>query len=102
MLNEKQVIKTLKNAIETFGSTNQKLKAIQEMAELIKEITKELEGRSNFDEMIDELVDVEIMLSQLIIIYVMAKPSQVRAYKKQKELKLERLEKLINGQKAVF
>jgi hypothetical protein len=55
-------------AIKNFGSDKQKIVAIEELAELQKELTKDLRGKVN-REIIEEITDVEIMLAQLKIIY---------------------------------
>ena len=59
----------LNQAIDFFGAESQKIMAIEEMSELIKELTKELRNRGNVENIADELADVEIMLAQLKIMY---------------------------------
>ena len=56
-------------AVSYFGATKQKLKAIEEMAELIVELVKDLLGDGNPAKVIEELADVENMTMQLRIIY---------------------------------
>ena len=58
----------LKKAIETFGEDAQYRMMIEEMSELTKEICKHFRGDNNKSEMIEEMTDVAIMLSQLAII----------------------------------
>ena len=59
-----------KKAIEHYGETAQKEKAIEEMKELINEIWHELEhGDDRRDEIISEIADVHNMLTSLIMIY---------------------------------
>ena len=57
-------IKSLIDIIDYYGETNQKTKAIEEMAELIKAICK-----NDIENIEEEIADVSIMLSQLQIIY---------------------------------
>lgn len=58
-----------RRAVSYFGATKQKLKAIEEMAELIVELVKDLLGDGNPAKVIEELADVENMTVQLRIIY---------------------------------
>jgi NTP pyrophosphatase (non-canonical NTP hydrolase) len=57
------------DAINTFGADLQKVVAIEECSELIKELTKALRGKGNFDNLSEEIADVEIMLEQIKLIY---------------------------------
>lgn len=58
-----------RRAVSYFGATKQKLKAIEEMAELIVELVKDLLGDGDPVKVIEELADVENMTVQLRIIY---------------------------------
>ena len=78
-------------AVRTFGKQSQIIVAIEEMSELTKEITKDIRGKGNIDAISEEIVDVEIMLEQLKIIYG---SDRLRAYR---EKKLNRLHGLIMG-----
>ena len=59
----------LEKAIEVYGADLQKQVAIEEMAELTKEICKDFRGKGNREHIIEEMADVCIMLNQLMIIY---------------------------------
>ena len=48
-----------------YGSSHQMIVAIEEMAELQKEVTKFIRGDIRFDEICEEIADVEIMIEQL-------------------------------------
>ena len=63
------MIEIYRRAVSYFGATKQKLKAIEEMAELIVELIKDLLGDGNPAKVIEELADVENMTVQLRIIY---------------------------------
>jgi len=83
-------------AIALFGKEKQMIMAIEEMSELIKEVSKAL----RFDEikdkgaMVEEIADVEIMLEQLKIIT--RSEHEVETVKDQKkDQKLLRLKKLL-------
>ena len=60
---------TLERAIETYGKDMQLNVAIEEFSELTKEICKHKRGEDNLDNIIEEMADCTIMLSQLRIIF---------------------------------
>lgn len=78
----------LNKAIEVYGEDSQLNVAIEEMAELQKEICKRKRGIGSNLNLAEEIADVEIMLSQLKIITGNAK--MVEVYKQRK---IERLAK---------
>jgi hypothetical protein len=53
----------------TFGERAQMVVALEELAELQKEITKQLRGEGNLDHLSEEMADVQIMLDQLEIMF---------------------------------
>ena len=59
----------LKSAIERYGNTSQLIVAMEEMAELTKELSKFLRGAHNEDAIAEEIADVRIMLEQLEIMF---------------------------------
>ena len=59
----------LQKAIDTYGGEMQSIVAIEEMAELQKELTKALRGNLNIGGLVEEMADVAIMYRQLMIIY---------------------------------
>ena len=66
-------------AINSYGNASQKVKAIEEMGELIQAISKSLlDGENNVEE---EIADVEIMLTQLKIMYSLNDIENWRNYK---------------------
>lgn len=56
-----------KAVIEKYGKTLQTFVAIEEMSELIKELTKNQRGKDNHDAMVEEIADVYIVLEQVMI-----------------------------------
>jgi NTP pyrophosphatase (non-canonical NTP hydrolase) len=60
---------TLEKAIEVYGKDMQLNVAIEEFSELIKEICKHKRGEDNLDNIIEEMADCYIMLTQLEIIF---------------------------------
>jgi len=56
-------------AINVYGFRNQADMAIEEMAELIKEISKWKRGNRNFKELLEEIADVEIMMMQMRLMF---------------------------------
>lgn len=81
-------------AIEKFGIFNQELKMIEEMAELMKELSKSGNIYNSAAEesqiqasIAEEIADVQIVLEQMKILYP--------KWKQHEERKLKRLEELI-------
>lgn len=60
---------TLEKAIEVYGKDMQLNVAIEEFSELIKEICKHKRDEDNRDNIIEEMADCYIMLTQLEIIF---------------------------------
>lgn len=77
-----------KKAIEQYGPFHQTVIAMEEMAELIKELSKNYRSETNRANIAEEVADVRIMMEQLCIIYDI-KDDVERETKK----KLARLEK---------
>ena len=77
-------------AAEKWGKQAQQIMATEEMAELTKEISKNIRGYDNLDEMAEEIADVEIMLEQLAGIHGLEE--KVENWKKKK---LKRLDKVL-------
>ena len=59
--------KILKRTIAKYGKKHQKLKAVEEMAELTVEIAHDVDGRKHNAE--EEIADVLITIHQLMLIY---------------------------------
>ncbi|WP_066500007.1 hypothetical protein [Abyssisolibacter fermentans] len=56
-------------AIDKFGMVEQLVVAIEELAELQKEITKAIRGKANIKNMTEEIADVLIMIDQVTRMY---------------------------------
>jgi NTP pyrophosphatase (non-canonical NTP hydrolase) len=76
-------------AIDHFGIQHQEAKLLEELGELIVEISREDDGRSSGDSIREELADVIIMCEQMRTVYGAAKVD------KWIERKLARLEGMI-------
>ena len=61
--------RTIQEAIRLYGKEHQVYVAIEEMAELTKELIKEKRHYYNREQIIEELADVEIMMQQLCLIF---------------------------------
>lgn len=59
----------MKEVIKHYGKTLQTFVAIEEMSELMKELSKDARGEQNRDKIIEELADVYIMLDQIQIMH---------------------------------
>ena len=83
----------LTKAIQRYGHTNQMVKAIEEMGELTRALSRQLTAESATEMLkarsgiVEEIADVEIMLEQLKMIFDI-KPAEIE---KEKEFKLVRL-----------
>lgn len=92
MMNKKELYKL---AIETYGEEAQINQGIEEMAELILAVNKFRRNHRydpEWDNIVEEIVDVEIMLEQYKIIYQIP-DNEISEYKNQKLKRLaERLE----------
>lgn len=53
------------NAIRCFGIQSQTVVAIEELSELQKELCKWMRGNEDFNNIAEEIADVEIMLTQI-------------------------------------
>jgi hypothetical protein len=85
-------LKVYEKAIAKWGKSLQLTMAIEEMAELTKELTKDLRNLGDKPHIIEEIADVEIMLEQLKIIYKCSSPLE-----ETKKIKLARLEDRIDN-----
>lgn len=63
---EKKIIHT---ALHGFGADKQRIKCIEEMSELIKELCKDGIGEGKPFHIAEEIADVEILLAQMKIFY---------------------------------
>ena len=77
-------------AVEAYGKEHQLIICMEEMAELTKELSKNLRGHNNLQEIAEEVADVEIMLEQVKVIFDLKEEVS-----EAKEAKLLRLQKRI-------
>ena len=59
----------LKNALQHYGANVQRIVAIEEMSELIKELCKVARCEENIAHIAEEIADVRIMLDQMEILF---------------------------------
>ena len=59
----------LKNALKHYGANSQRIVAIEEMSELIKELCKVARCEENIAHIAEEIADVRIMLDQMVILF---------------------------------
>lgn len=75
-------VETLKKAIDTYSPLLQSVVAMEEMGELIQEISKDLRGKGDVEHLAEEIADVQIMLEQLMIMHDCSfKVGEIRAAK---------------------
>ena len=87
-------VKELTKIINHYGHHLQKIVATEEFGELIQAISKDQRGEGDRDNMIEEIADCEIMLTQLRIMYGFGESVEVV-----KRLKIERQLKRIENEK---
>ena len=80
-------------AIRLFGKSGQVKQAIEEMSELITAMLHFSRGKADKKDVLTEVVDVSIMLEQIKLIFDIEEDE----FKKEREQKLYRLERLINN-----
>lgn len=83
---EKEVI-ICKKAIDNFGAAIQQVVAMEECGELVQAISKSIRSKEHNVE--EEIADVEIMCTQLRLIYNSSKVDEI------KQQKLERLKGVV-------
>lgn len=76
-------------ACETFDNKQQIIKAIEEMAELSKELAKELNDNGNQDNIREEIADVMIMMEQMV--YLFDVRNEIAKWRENKLFKLAKL-----------
>lgn len=62
-------LEIIKKAIATNGTLMQQVVAMEEMSELIKELSKSIRGEDNKQNIITEIADVKVCLQELQLIY---------------------------------
>ena len=88
-----EMMTIFEKALETYGADLQKQVAIEEMAELTKEICKDFRGKGDREHIIEEIADVDIMLQQLMIMYDITTEEMLNAV----GTKIIRLSKRLKG-----
>lgn len=73
-------------AVKKFGKEHQLVLCMEEMAELTKELSKNMRGSKNITNISEKMADVEIMLEQLRVIF--GNRSEVDTIKAEKLLRL--------------
>lgn len=87
-MNTQKIIHT---ALHGFGADKQRIKCIEELSELIKELCKDAIGNGGVFHIAEEIADVEIMLEQMKVYYNCE--STVELFK---DRKLEQLARKLN------
>lgn len=80
-------------AVNVYGKTSQCTVCMEEMAELTKELSKNLRGQDNTAHIAEEIADVEIMLEQLKLKLMFSIRDEVT---QQRTAKLQRLDNRIS------
>ena len=91
MMKHSNRINLYKNLFER-NKEKQLIVALEELSELQKEITKNLRKKSNIDNLIEEIADVQIIIEQLKYYFNIPEESVNEVM----EYKLERTKKILN------
>ena len=83
-------------AIQIYGKEAQTIVAIEELAELQKELTKALRGKMNKEHLTEELADVSLMMTQVLDMYGIDYEDVIKA----KDIKIARLEYRLDKEKG--
>jgi hypothetical protein len=86
-----ETLNVLLDAIQQFGEKSQLVKAVEEFTELNCAILKLLDGRPNYPNLLEEIVDAEIMLAQVKLIYYNRNPGNSDGFNYIKAEKIARL-----------
>ncbi|MDS0525480.1 hypothetical protein NNC19_07300 [Clostridium sp. SHJSY1] len=86
-MNKDTEVVICKKAINTFGQAMQKVVVMEECSELIQAVSKSIRGENHNVE--EEIADVEIMCTQLRLMYNNSKIDEI------KQAKLERLKGVV-------
>ena len=62
-------VEIMRSAIRKNGKAMQTVVAIEEMSELQKELSKFIRGKGNRDNLIEEVADVLVMITQIQLMY---------------------------------
>lgn len=81
----------LQKIIDHYGHRSQKEMLFEEIAELQKEICKELRGKGDKHHIAEELADVYVMLQQLQLMYVISDETIALEVQKKIERTLDRI-----------
>ena len=84
-------IERMKDAIRKNGKAMQTVVAIEEMSELQKELSKFIRGKGNRENLIEEVADVLVMITQIQLMYALPDDEVERIMR----LKLNRLKERI-------
>ena len=82
-------LKIYEKAISTYGKANQLTMVLEETSELQKEICKILRGEGDVDHLAEEYADVEITMSQVLVMF--RKQGLAKRVKEWRAKKLARL-----------
>lgn len=89
----------LKEIINNYGHESQKAMLFEEMAELQKEVCKDLRGKGDIQRIAEELADVNIMLQQIQLIYGITDEQVEQVVQDKIERTLDRIEGECNESK---
>lgn len=78
--------KIISTALHGYGVDKQRIKCIEELAELQKELCKDANGNGSRFHIVEEIADVEIMLAQMKTHYGISKDTEAIKAQKLRQL----------------
>ena len=86
-------MKKLKKILAHYGPLIQKTKSMEELSELIQAIAKNIAGVDNRDNIVEEIADSMIMISQLMLIFDINEEEVDKVKEEKIDRTLERIDK---------
>ena len=77
--------KMLGISIKIFGEENQKIQTCSELSELIHAITKDLNGRMDRDNILEEIAGSQMMIEKCLIMYGFSEEELIKARKAEED-----------------
>lgn len=88
---------TEKEILEYYGGKHQVIVAMEELAELIQQLSKSVRGSDNRIEIVEEIADVQIMLEQMRIFFNISTAEIYDVMRLKLERETERINERINS-----
>lgn len=88
---------TEKEILEYYGGKHQVIVAMEELAELIQQLSKSVRGSDNRTDIVEEIADVHIMLEQMRIFFNISTAEIYDVMRLKLERETERINERVNS-----